>query len=233
MSELKTDASFVINFLKKNYIIIAVFILTSLLVSLFLTFQFNKKNELYFSKFQVIFNEASTMITPLNLVTPYKDLLFHLEKKNIFSKKVIKSKHANVIIQLEINHEDINDKNLEQYNRYVKYVEDYKQILLSELDDNIQMFNKDVNLKIKNSETKDVSLLYEVEALKFTSNANRIKKMIKNNQIFYIHYDGQIQSRKVKTLLLKNAVISVCVSIIIILSIIWVKIFLRQIKQNS
>ena len=106
MEKFENNSSLAINFFKTNYIKIIIFILVSLLISLFFTYLHLKKEEKFFSKFQIIINKGIEFASANNYVVntnPFiNDILFHLEKNGITDKKVLKSRHANVIIQLDV-----------------------------------------------------------------------------------------------------------------------------------
>lgn len=233
MDKLESNSALIVNFFKQNYIKIIFFILIAILINLFLTFQYNKKNSVFYSKFKIIFNQAVNITSPINLMNPIKDFLFYLEKKGALNKKVLRSRHANPIIQIEINHKGLDDKQSEQYDKYLKYFEDYKKELLSTIENNIQMYIKNTEKKLITENKENLREAFELNVLKYTNNARELKRMITNNEIIYIQYDGIIHSRKANTLLLKNSLITLCICIFIISLILWIKIFLREIKKNS
>ena len=233
MEKIESNSLLIINFFKKNYIKMIAFILLSISISLILSYEYNKKVGSFYSKFQIIFNGAVDIETPLNLIIPYKDFLFYMEKNGYRDKKVLRSRHANDIVQIEIKHKDLNDKGSKQYNEYLILVENYKNELLSIIDTNIKKYIENTNNRIIEVNSENLKGIYEAEILNYLNNAKDLKRMITNDNLLYVNYDGIIHSRIANTLLLKNAIITLCINIIIISLILWSKIFLREIKKNS
>ena len=87
--------------------------------------------------------------------------------------------------------------------------------------------------RLNETDQKNLYSVHEVEILNFVSNAEEVKRLIIANDLFNVNYDGVIHSRKFNNLFAKNAVITICINILIILFILWFKIFLREIKKNS
>ena len=233
MEKLETNSSLVTNFFRKNYIKFLCFIFISLIISSILTFAYNKKKESFYSKFQIINNGALHFSTPINLVDATKDFLFYMEKNGYFEKKVLRNRHGSTMIQLEISHRDLNDKGSEQYNKYISLVKSYKERLITKLDTNINIYREKVNKEVTDLGTSSLLSTYEKEFLSYLSRAEELKSLIINDELFFVNYDGVIHSKRANDLILKNAVITLCVNIIIIFLILWIKIFLREMRKNS
>ena len=235
MNKFENNSSLAINFFKTNYIKIIIFILVSLLISLFFTYIHLKKEEKFFSKFQIIINKGVDIASPNNYVlnlNPFiNDVLFYLEKNGITNKKILKSRHANPIIQLEIDHKNLNDKGTDQYNKLYQHIEDYKKELLIRIEKNIVMLTDSIQKKIEKNE--DLSEALEIKKIIYLTKANELKRAIRNNELLYVNYDGVIETARRTAFYLKNTIISICISFIIIIIILWSKILLREIKKNS
>ena len=235
MNKFENNSSLAINFFKTNYIKIIIFILVSLLISLFFTYIHLKKEEKFFSKFQIIINKGVDITSPnnsvLNLNPFINDVLFYLEKNGITNKKILKSRHANPIIQLKIDHKNLNDKGTDQYNKLYQHIEDYKKELLIKIEKNIVMLTDSIQKKIE--ENEDLSEALEIEKIIYLTKANELKRAIRNNELLYVNYDGIIETARRTAFYLKNTIISICISFIIIIIILWSKILLREIKKNS
>ena len=80
---------------------------------------------------------------------------------------------------------------------------------------------------------ENLKSLFEVEILNFVSKAEEVKRLIIANDLINVNYDGVIHTRRMSNYFAKNAVITICINILIILFILWFKIFLREIKKNS
>jgi hypothetical protein len=235
MNKFENNSSLAINFFKTNYIKIIIFILVSLLISLFFTYIHLKKEEKFFSKFQIIINNGVDIASPNNYVlnlNPFiNDVLFYLEKNGITDKKILKSRHANPIIQLEIDHKNLNDKGTDQYNKLYQHIEDYKKELLIKIEKNMVMLTDSIQKKIEKNE--DLSEALEIKKIIYLTKANELKRAIRNNELLYVNYDGVIETARRTAFYLKNTIISICISFIIIIIILWSKILLREIKKNS
>ena len=144
MEKLETNSSLVTNFFRKNYVKLICFIFISLIISSILTFAYNKQKESFYSKFQIIINGAIQLSSPMNLGDVNKDFLFHLEKNGYFKKKVVRNRNGNTMIQLEVSHRDLNDKESEQYDEYISLVKSYKEKLIEVLDTNINIYKEKV-----------------------------------------------------------------------------------------
>ena len=223
MENVETNSALIKNFFKKNYIKMSAFIAVSLIISVFLSFENNKKTEFFYSKFQVIFNKSVYVSGRKNL--PYLDLdfIYYLEKKGFRNSKLLKNINTSDVVQIEIQHKNLDDKGTKQYDEYFNLVEDYKKSLLSSLDESKELYIEEVNEKVTNYEELILNHNYEVE---------EIKKLISKNKAFFVSYDGIIHSRKVNTIL-KNIIVTFCINIIIILLILWLKIFLREMRKNT
>ena len=156
-----------------------------------------------------------------------------MEKKGFKNIKYLHSKHASNIVQLEIYHKDLNDKGLNQYNEYLDFLEEYKKTLLSKIDKNIEIYIENSSKRINELDQKNLKSLFEVEILNFVSKAEEVKRLIIANDLINVNYDGVIHTRRMSNYFAKNAVITICINILIILFILWFKIFLREIKKNS
>lgn len=233
MEKLETNSLLIINYFKGNYIKMICFIILSLIVSLSLTYVSTKNLELYYSKFQVNFNKAMPFDQPINLKSPHYDFIFFLEKKGFKNIKYLHSKHASNIVQLEIYHKDLNDKGLNQYNEYLDFLEEYKKTLLSKINKNIEIYIENSSKRINELDQENLKSLFEVEILNFVSKAEEVKRLIIANDLINVNYDGVIHTRRMSNYFAKNAVITICINILIILFILWFKIFLREIKKNS
>lgn len=233
MEKFETNSFLIINYFKKNYIKMFGFIIISLIISLSLTYMHTKNSKLFYSKFQVIFNRAMPFNQPINLKSPHYDFIYFMEKKGIKNIRLLQSKHASTIVQFEINHKDLNDKGLKQYNEYLDFLKEYKKKLLLIIDENIKMYIVNSTERINETDQKNLYSEHEEEILNFVSNAEEVKRLIKANDLFYFTYDSVIHSRKLNNLFTKNAVITICVNILIILFILWFKIIIREIKKNS
>ena len=191
-----------------------------------------KNSKLFYSKFQVIFNRAMPFNQPINLKKSSLRFYLFLEKKGIKNIRLLKSNHASTIVQLEINHKNLNDKGLKQYNEYLDFLEEYKK-LLSIIDENIKMYIVNSTERLNEIGSKNLYSVHEENILNFVSNAEEVKRLIIANGLVDVNYDGVIHSRRMSNFFTKNAVITICINILIILFILWFKIFLREIKKNS
>ena len=127
----------------------------------------------------------------------------------------------------------MNDKGSEQYNKYISLVKSYKERLITKLDTNINIYREKVNKEVTDLGTSSLLSTYEKEFLSYLSRAEELKSLIINDELFFVNYDGVIHSKRANDLILKNAVITLCVNIIIIFLILWIKIFLREMRKNS
>ena len=178
----------------------------SLLISLFFTYIHLKKEEKFFSKFQIIINKGVDIASPNNYVlnlNPFiNDVLFYLEKNGITNKKILKSRHANPIIQLEIDHKNLNDKGTDQYNKLYQHIEDYKKELLIKIEKNIVMLTDSIQKKIEKNE--DLSEALEIKKIIYLTKANELKRAIRNNELLYVNYDGVIETARRTAFYLKK-----------------------------
>lgn len=235
MEKYETNSSLIINFFKKNYIKMIVFVMVSIIISISLTISNNKKLDLLYSNFTVIFNDKGYAAYALKkLGNLHYDFIYFLEKRGLRNNKVFHSRHTSNIIQLEIKHKDLNDKGTKQYDEYLNIVEDYKERLNLKLDSYSASYIERFNIKISDANddlTKEnVASIYNNQ-IEFSTNLEMLRKAISNDDLFYVSYDGIIHSKQ-KNNILKNATISLCISIMIILLILWTKIFLREIKET-
>jgi len=233
MEKLETNSSLVTNFFRKNYVKLICFIFISLIISSILTFAYNKQKESYYSKFQIIMNGAIQLSSPMNFGDVNKDFLFHLEKNGYFKKKVVRNRNGNTMIQLEVSHRDLNDKESEQYDEYISLVKSYKEKLIEVLDTNINIYKEKVYEQVTDISLNSLLSTYEKEFLNYLARAEELKNLINNDEVFFVNYDGIIHSKRANDLILKNAVITLCINIIIIFLILWFKIFLREMRKNS
>ena len=233
MEKLETNSLLIINYFRRNYIKMFGFIIISLIIVLTLSYMHTKNSKLFYSKFQVIFNRAMPFNQPINLKSPHYDFIYFMEKKGIKNIRLLKSNHASTIVQLEINHKNLNDKGLKQYNEYLDLLEEYKKRLLSIIDENIKMYIVNSTERLNETDQKNLYSVHEENILNFVSNAEEVKRLIIANGLVDVNYDGVIHTRRMSNFFTKNAVITICINILIILFILWFKIFLREIKKNS
>ena len=231
MEKFETNSLLIINFFKKNYIKMIIFVTVSISISLSLTILNNKKFDLFYSKFQVVFNKGTVAYHEINIGNLNQDFLFFLEKKGFRNNKNLTNKHKSNIIQLEIKHKNLNDKATKQYDEYVNLVKIYKEKLLSKLDSYENKYIEQTNREIASMEKETIAEVYD-QRVKYLTHVEEIRKTIIADELFYVLYNGLIHSRKVNNLL-KIATITLCISIIVILLILWIKILSREIKKNS
>ena len=93
------------------------------------------------------------------------------------------------------------------------------------------MLTDSIQKKIEKNE--DLSEALEIKKIIYLTKANELKRAIRNNELLYVNYDGVIETARRTAFYLKNTIISICISFIIIIIILWSKILLREIKKNS
>ena len=102
---------------------------------------------------------------------------------------------------------------------------------MSKLDSYENKYIEQTNREIASMEKETIAEVYD-QRVKYLTHVEEIRKTIIADELFYVLYDGVIHSRKVNNLL-KIATITLCISIIVILLILWIKILSREIKKNS
>ena len=233
MEKVETNSSLIINFFKKNYIKMIAFIVASIVISLFLSIEKNKKAEFFYSKFQVIFNKSVYILGKKQLISHFDlDFIYFLEKKGIRNSKLLKNINTSDVVQIEIQHKSLDDKGTIQYNENLNLVEDYRKKVLTNLDESIKIYLENANKGIANENEKKIKRISEEAILHYVSGVEELKYLVSNNDVFFVSYDGIIHSRKVNTIL-KNIIVTFCVNVIIILLILWLKIFLREMRKNT
>ena len=85
----------------------------------------------------------------------------------------------------------------------------------------------------KKTENEDLSEALEIKKIIYLTKANELKRAIRNNELLYVNHDGVIETARRTAFYLKNTIISICISFIIIIIIYGPKIILREIKKNS
>lgn len=229
MEKIETNTELIVNFFRNNFIKMIIFILISIILSLSFTIFYYKKNEVYYSEFKIIVNSAHSKLG--SIVHPHLDIMFFLEKNGYKNKRLIQSKHSNNIVQLEIYHKSKDDKNTEKFNEYVSILKKYNQQFIDRLDKDLNNYIILSNEEMKKDPLNKEDWNYRIFEKKFQT--ERVKDLIINNKIYKVDYSGEIILRRMKTLITRNVVAAIVISLITIFLILWTKIFIREIRKNN
>ena len=219
MKKIESNTRLIINFFQDNYIKMIIFILISVILSLLFTFFYYKKNEVYYSEFKIIVNGSYSSIG--SIIHPHRDIMYFLESNGYKDKRLLQSKNSNNIILLEIYHKNKVDKNTEKLNEYINILEKYNQQFINMLDNNLNNYVNLANKEIKKNPLYKEKMDFRIHEKKFQ--INKFKDLITNNKIYKIDYNGEIILRRIKTLLTRNAVAALAISLITIFLILWIK----------
>ena len=232
MSELDSNTSTAIKYFKNNYLKMIAFILFSIILTGLFTHKYYKDNELYYSTFKIRVNGAVEWgLRDFNL--PHLDILYYLENEKIENVRLISKHNKNRVIEIEIPYKSIDQKNNEKVQKLKKLMKIYNENIKNRWQSHADTLENGLKNRIADT-TNEISIrTYYSEIEKLISRKEQFFRLLDNNEVYKIIFDGKINIKNAKRQMAKNLVISFMVSIIVIIFSLWIKLFLREIKKNS
>lgn len=221
-----------VKYFKNNYIKMIIFILISLILTGLLTHKYYKDNELYFSTVKIRVN-GSIKWNIKDLINPHYDILYFLENRNVENIKLIQNRHKNNILQIEIPHKFVDEKNNKDLQNLIKIMKNYEETLADRSNKYADYLEKGLRDRISETTNENVIKSYHSEIENLLARKNIFLELINEEVLFKIVYDGKINIKKAKRQMAKNLVMSLMISIILIIFSLWIKLFIREIKKNS
>ena len=221
-----------VKYFKNNYIKMIIFILISLILTGLLTHKYYKDNELYFSTVKIRVND-SIKWNIKGLSSPHYDILYFLENRNIENMKLIQNRHKNNILQIEIPHKSVDEKDNKDFQNLIKIMKDYKESLADRSNKYADLIEKGLRDRISEATNENVIKSYHSDIEYLLASKNIFLELINEEVLFKVIYDGKINIKKAKRQMAKNLIMSLMISIILIIFSLWIRLFIREIKKNS
>ena len=222
-----------IKFFKNNVGKMLFFIIAAMLITGIFSHNYYKNNQRYTSTITIRFNQAINW-TIVGLSSPHTDVLYFFENEGIENIRLRQGQNFNTYLEIEVPHKSANEEN----NKIVKKIEtilkDYKDKVISSVNIESDILIKKLESQIlKNMDNEFTKSYLYTEIASALSKKEIFLENLKNNQLFVYKYDGVINIKKAKRLMVKNLLISFMISIILIISSLWIKLFIREISKNS
>ena len=222
-----------IKFFKNNIGKMLFFIIIVMLITGIFSHKYYKDNQQYTSTITIRFNQDINW-TIVGLSSPHTDVLYFFENEGIENIRLRQGQNFNTYLEIEVPHKSANEEN----NKIVKKIEtilkDYKDKVISSVNVESDILIKKLESQIlKNMDNEFTKSYLYTEIASALSKKEIFLENLKNNQLFVYKYDGVINIKKAKRLMVKNLLISFMISIILIISSLWIKLFIREISKNS
>jgi hypothetical protein len=223
-----------IKFFKNNIGKMLFFIITAMLITGIFSHKYYKDNQRYTSTITIRFNQAINW-TVFGLVSsPHSDVLYFLENKGIENIRLRQGQNFNTYLEIEVAHESASKENNKIIKKIETILKDYEDKLITKMNDENDILIKKLESQIlKNIDNEIVKSYLYTEIASALAKKEILLKNLKNNQLFVFKYDGVINIKKAKRLMVKNLLMSFMISIILIILSLWIKLFIREMSKNS
>lgn len=233
-------------FFSSHYKKIILFIFLTLILSATYSYINYKKNLMYTSDYDVIFNSSANEGIIQNLISTKEiayDFIFFLKKNNIknrheyFDARLEKIK----MIRIKINHVSLNEKNIAEINKIQDLIERYKDELIDRANFKLNSINNELNtlFKIKAevvASQKIEDTLHGKLIIDLHTNKSILLdtiSFIKNdNLILHSHNDLIKKTLNIRQVFTKNLLTSLIFSLLFILFLLWIKICISEVRKN-
>jgi len=232
MNSQDSNTSTAVKYFKNNYIKMIVFILISLILTGSLTYKYSKEKALYYSMMKIRVNEAIKWNVK-NVNNAIYDVLYFLENRNVKNIRVFRGQNESDHLTIEIAHKSVDDKNSESLKELFRHMEDYKEELEGRLIQYTDWHVTRLNGLIAQATNEIVIKSYNLEIVDLLVQKDSFLDHLNKEKVYKIDYDKEIKNKNAKKRMVKNLVITLMISIILIIFSLWVKLFIREIKKNS
>ena len=172
--------------------------------------------------------------TLVGVAAPHNDILYFLENKEIENIRLRQGQNFSTYLEIEIPHKSVDEKNNQIIKKLETILKDYNNKILTRLNNetNIKL-EKFESLILENKDSASAVINVNAQISNLLTQKELFIERLKSNQLYIFDYDGVINIKKAKRLMVKNLLISFTISIILIILSLWIKLFIREINKNS
>ena len=236
MNNSSSNIKFISQFFKNNHFKMIFFILITMFLSYVVNDQYYKNKKPYYYIVDITINENDGIWWPS--ARPGTDLLFFFETKeyNDLILNTLHGKSQNLGIKIFLTSKE--DKN--EYIKVMKTLNEFKNQTIKLSEANKNTIDQEVYDNLENNILQKMDIYKDLiiaEAYRELEEVNQkdaiLKKYLNQNLIFYLNDFNEDKLQKTNNKAIQRLVITFILSIIFILIILWVKLFIRQIKINQ
>ena len=235
MNNSSSSIKIIIQFFKNNHFKMIFFILITLFLTYLINEQYYKNKKPYSYVVDIMINQNKSIWWIGG--QPGDELLYFFQKEGY--KNVILNKESNVSQNLGIKIFTSSKVDKIEYIKIIKTLNEFKNQLITRSEEKLRFSEKVTNDFIKisqDSKIKGMALksLDRTDRLLSHTMRNKEFKDFINQDLFYYLYDfNEDKIQKVNKKVMQKLIITFILSIICILMILWIKLFIREIKINQ